>query len=541
MSSKRAAAVASSNASRAAVPSGVGVALYRQLQRSARQYAAEASSRGLKMGSELPRLLAMPSAAEHSAAAAAASGEMSSAPPASALSAQMDAWIRDKPFLFHHLLIAERKQQQRQQQQAEAPTNVAAAAATTAVTAAGSSDGTVSVSAGSATIGRTGGAAAALGTPAADADSGSVAAPSRPAPPAWVQTMRRSGASAQPLQRSLLAGLLRRAFRLRAADAKEVATRMSNAFALSKRLADRTAELRLLPQTPLRSWSAASVPELVRVELRSQGVFKRVRQSYYFHLQWRIRNTSADRSIVLVQRKIITHQRAVGSGSGNGASAEAPVPGMHVGVGMGSAGLGSGLGGVNPLGQRFTSSSLPAGATAHRTPMPPPPPPPSATSTAAVVAPASSSSGGGGGGGGAGLRVESVGVGLSGRAVGLPAGSSIERQRVLIGVDGSSGTVAVELTFHDVTTAPPRVFTVQLPLLLLDAAADWMGALEDEDLPPEDAEEEEAEAAVARRRSAQPTTRHMLSSAWRAEADKLSRAEHDRTAAPPSADDKPAA
>jgi hypothetical protein len=526
----------------------VAVSLYRQLQRSARQYAAEAGHRGLKMGGELPRLLALPSAAEHSAAVAAASSETATATAASALSAQMDHWIREKPFLFHHLIIANRKQQQRQQQQgqASAAASVSAATATAAISASSPGKSAIAnaASVSASTVRPAAAAAAALGTaPAADADSSSAAAPPRPAAPAWVQALRRSGASAHPLQRSLLSGLLRRAFRLRSGDGREVSTRLSHAFALSKRLAERTAELRLLPQTPLRSWSAAAAPGLVAVTLRSQGVFKRVRQTHYFHLHWRVRNISADRSIVLVQRKIITHQRAVGSGSGHGSghgsgggvSADSSSPAMTVGVGMGSAGLGSGLGGVTPLGQRCTSTTLPASATPHRAPLPPPSAVSAATST--IVAPASSS---GGSGGGLGLRVESVGVGLSGRAVGLPAGSSIDRQRVLIGVDGSSGTVAVELTFHDVTTAPPRVFTVQLPLLLLDAAADWMGALEDEEQPPED-DEWGAEEAAARSRSAQPTTRHMLSSAWRAEADRIGRAEQDRAAAPPSGDDKPVA
>jgi len=528
----------------------VAVSLYRQLQRSARQYAAEAAHRGLKLGGELPRLLALPSAAEHSAAVAAASSETATATAASALSAQMDHWIREKPFLFHHLIIENRKQQQRQQQQqgeASAAASVSAATATPAVAASSPSDKSATANAASASTGGPAAASTALGTaPATDADSTSAAAPPRPAAPAWVQALRRSGASAHPLQRSLLSGLLRRAFRLRSGDGREVSTRLSHAFALSKRLAERTAELRLLPQTPLRSWSAAAAPGLVAVTLRSQGVFKRVRQTHYFHLHWRVRNISADRGSVLVQRKIITHQRAVGSGSGHGSghgsgggvSADSSSPAMTVGVGMGSAGLGSGLGGVTPLGQRCTSTTLPASETLHRAPLPPPPSLVSAaTHTTTTIAPASLS---GSGGGGLGLRVESVGVGLSGRAVGLPAGSSVDRQRVLIGVDGSSGTVAVELTFHDVTTAPPRVFTVQLPLLLLDAAADWMGALEDEEQPPED-DEWGAEEAAARSRSAQPTTRHMLSSAWRAEADRIGRAEQDRAAAPPSGDDKPVA
>lgn len=258
--------------------------------------------------------------------------------------------------------------------------------------------------------------------------------------------------------------------------------RLSNAFALNKRLAERSAELRLLPLVSLRSRACVRQGP-VRVSLRCLGAFKRAHSSTWFSLEWRVDNVSADRNVVLTQRKIVTLQREA-SGSGGGPAGAGsmiagsssmqlhsignvyavPSPATAVAAAAAAQQAGSGSAG-HSYAQGTSHTSLPAlrpggggssGAPPRSSPLP------------SLVSPSAPF-----GAPPAGLRVESMGVGLAGRPIALPSGSGTGSQRGLLRLDGACGTLSAELHFSDVTTVPHSNFVVTLPTILLDAAAEW--------------------------------------------------------------------
>jgi hypothetical protein len=490
----------------------------------------------MQLGPELVRLAAAWPAEQRATAAtnplAVAVGVSTTTAPAparvpSALSLQLDEWLKMRPHLFHHLLIAEQKRLD-----AEAATAAAASAA------ANDDAATTSADIQSPSTGST--PAAKPVRKQASSDAGASDGAARPAPPAWLVALEKSGASSRVVNTPLLWGLLRRAFRLKLRSSKDSSARLSNAFALTKRLVERTADLRLLPLVPLRTRAYVKQGP-VRVSLRCLGAFKRAHHSTWFQLQWRVDNVSEDRNVVLTQRKIVTVQReAVGAAAAHAAAgsmvAGSSVQRHPVGIGIG-AGAGNIYAVPGALPPDSPAATIAASATAaaaaaqaasspsstshsyaqgtSRTSL-------SSSSSFSSAASSSSSSSVSAAPANAppfvGLRVESMGIGLAGRPIALPSGSSTGPQRGLLRLDGSCGTVAAELHFNDVSSKPHRSFVVQLPQVLLDAANEW-NEEEDEGEHEEDEEEDEDDDSAVKKRpdprspQAQHATRAMLAGA----------------------------
>ena len=546
------------------------------------------------MTPEITRIIAAPSmreahaAAADTAAAVTPASTASSLPQASsALNRHMESWLKQKPYLFQHVLIAEKKHAQKRKattphnNEAEQTPAAAAAASSSAATVAPASlpvDATepasvpnrASPTAVSAAHVAAHGIVAAVAARSANTidspsslDPGSAAAsstdaPAAPLPPAWISALNSSGLGARVVDRSLLVALLRRAFKLKvepasspsssaASSSPDLAARLSSAFSLDRRLRDRALELQLLPLLPLASWSRAEVPGVLCVELRCLGLFKALKGSHWFHVQWRAWNLSAGAksvNLVLTARKVITHQRSpvpaseleaatapqVSNVFANASDFAPRLPGMApIGMGnsmglrlMGAAAAGAtaaaGSGGGTttsiPVATAAAASIL-GGVTSSTLSLSPlesaisrlayPSTPSPASASAAPARPSAT-------GINMGLRIESMGVGLAGRPLAMPPGSALAGVRSIVRIEGGLGTMEAAVTFTEtgaggvghaqaaagaggsaasasVTAGPAgaqRSFTIKLPPILLDAAAGNAFDSNELEMPPAD-------------------------------------------------------
>lgn len=318
--------------------------------------------------------------------------------------------------------------------------------------------------------------------------------------------------------------------------APSISVRMSNAFALQKRLSERAAELALLPLTPLASSAHALLPGVVRVSLTSLGLFKAVKGSFWFQVEWRVENISREKTLALTARTLKTQDR----GSAAMAAAAAAALGSSSGtqtITHGQSG-GGGAGGMNsamlavPMppvemmrrseaAMPYVASGAPStiasasihhrhasGSTASAIGGPASSPATAATNptTAGITSSPSLHS--------LGLHVSSSGSGLSGQPVGLPPGSAVERKLATIRLDASVGVLGAELTFLDYSAHPPKEFTLQIDPILLDAYAPPPPPI----LPPVDVARETGRLSGPRSRHEH---RDMLTGALRMETARL--------------------
>lgn len=215
---------------------------------------------------------------------------------------------------------------------------------------------------------------------------------------------------------------------------------MSNGFALHKRFHDRAGELALLPVSALTSLSESTLPCLLKVRMRSLGLFKAHRGSFWFQVEWRVANIG-DKTLVLQSRTLKTHER------------------LHAAAG----GVGQNHPNTGDKHARLLGACVDAGASSDVVRRSPLSPASLAPSVGAGQQSTSSTLGG--------VIVSSTGIGLRGRPIGLPPGAGIERELSTVHLDTSIGILSAELRFLDYSLSPPKEILCDIGPILLDAYA----------------------------------------------------------------------